>query len=194
MSKSVAVLLNWFVNAIFRIEVINPENLPKDGACLVCLNHISAWDPLVVGMTLKRKVRFLAKSELMKIPLVGWFLKSIGTIPIKRGASDVGAIKASLRTLKDGEALGIFPTGTRERKHKNAPVKSGAALIAVKSGAPVVPVCIKTEYKLFKPVKIIVGEPVSFAGRCESTRPSQEELSQFSNEIYSTILNLGDVR
>ncbi len=192
MSNVVLKVLRWFVNAIFRIEVVNSENLPKNGSCVVCLNHISAWDPLVVGMSLNREVRFLAKRELMKIPLVGWFLKTIGTIPIKRGASDIGAIKASLKVLKDGEVLGIFPTGTRDRVHKDAKVKSGAALIAVKAESPVVPIHIITDYKLFKPVKIVIGNPIDLNKKIVNKRPTQEELAAASSEIYESILSLGD--
>lgn len=191
MYKAVAAFLRRFVNAIFRIEVVNPQNMPESGACVVCINHISSWDPLVIGVGIKRRIRFLAKNELFKIPLVGWFLKCIDTIPIKREAGDFAAIKESLRLLKNGGALGIFPTGTRERVHKNAPAKSGAALIAAKSGAPVIPIYIKTNYRLFSAVKIIVGSPLNFSSE-KGSYLSQERLSEMADSIYSSILKLGD--
>ena len=190
MIKVIYAIAKWFVHFIFRIEILGEENIPKDGPCMVCLNHISAWDPPVVVLSFKRRVRFMAKHELFKIPVVSWVLKAMDTIPLKRGASDIAAFKAALGALKNGEVLGIFPTGTRERIKKDAPVKSGAALIASKSGAPVVPVYIKADYKPFSKIKIVVGKPMVF--ECTEKHASQDELAQFASKIYSEILKLGD--
>lgn len=184
-------IVHWFIHFIFRVEVVNEQNIPENGSCMLCMNHISSWDPPVVVLSLKRKVRFLAKHELFKIPLVGWVLKAINTIPIKRGASDIAAFKASINALKNGEVIGIFPTGTRERIKKDAPVKSGASLIAVKSGAPVVPVYIDADYKLFSKVRLIVGKPMTFPQYAEK-HASQSDLAAIAGEIYSEILSLGD--
>lgn len=190
MIKVIYAIAKWFVNFIFRIEILGEENIPKDGPCMVCLNHISAWDPPVVVLSFKRRVRFMAKHELFKIPVVSWVLKAMDTIPLKRGASDIAAFKAALGALKNGEVLGIFPTGTRERIKKDAPVKSGAALIASKSGAPVVPVYIKADYKPFSKIKIVVGKPMVF--QCAEKHASQAELADFASKMYSEILKLGD--
>ena len=190
MIKVIYAIAKWFVNFIFRIEILGEENIPKDGPCMVCLNHISAWDPPVVVLSFKRRVRFMAKHELFKIPVVSWVLKAMDTIPLKRGASDIAAFKVALGALKNGEVLGIFPTGTRERIKKDAPVKSGAALIASKSGAPVVPVYIKADYKPFSKIKIVVGKPMVF--ECAEKHASQAELADFASKIYSEILKLGD--
>lgn len=191
MIKIVYNIVNWFINFIFKIEVVDEHNLPDNGSCLVCMNHISAWDPPVAVLSLKRSVRFLAKYELFKIPVVSWVLKMMNTIPLKRGVSDIVAFKTSIKMLKDGEVLGIFPTGTRERVCKDAPVRSGAALIAVKSGAPVVPVYIKANYRIFSKVQLIVGKPISFAQYADR-HVSQSELASIANEIYSAILSLED--
>ena len=190
MIKVIYAIAKWFVNFIFRIEILGEENIPKDGPCMVCLNHISAWDPPVVVLSFKRRVRFMAKHELFKIPVVSWVLKAMDTIPLKRGASDIAAFKVALGALKNGEVLGIFPTGTRERIKKDAPVKSGAALFASKSGAPVVPVYIKADYKPFSKIKIVVGKPMVF--ECAEKHASQAELADFASKIYSEILKLGD--
>jgi len=191
MIKIIYAIVNWFVHFIFRIEVVNEDNVPKEGACMICMNHISNWDPPVVITSLERRVRFLAKHELFKIPVVSWALKAMNTIPVKRGAGDIGAFKAAINVLKEEQVLGIFPTGTRERINKNAPVKSGAALIALKAKATVIPVYIKTNYRIFSKVQLIVGNPLTFEDYYEK-RASQEELSQISQKIYSEILSLGD--
>lgn len=190
MIKLIYKLVNWFIHFIFRIDVIGEENFPKDGPCLVCMNHISAWDPPVVALSLKRNVRFMAKCELFKIPVIGKLLKAINTIPVKRGAGDIAAFKAAISALKSGEVIGIFPTGTRERINKNAPVKSGAALIALKSNAPVVPVYIDANYRPFSKIRIIVGTPMEFT-EYANVKASQSDLSDIAQRIYKTILNLG---
>lgn len=190
MIKIIYSIVNWFVHFIFRIEIVNEHNIPENGSCMVCMNHISSWDPPVVVLSFKRRVRFMAKYELFKIPVVSWVLKAMNTIPLRRGASDIAAFKAAISALKNNEVIGIFPTGTRERIKKNAPVKSGAALIAIKSGAPVVPVYIKANYKLFSKIQLIVGKPMTF--ETSEKHASQSELAEIAEKIYSEILKLED--
>ena len=191
MIKIIYGVVNWFVHLVFRIEVINEDNIPDEGPCMICMNHISAWDAPVMITSFKRRVRFMAKHELFKVPVVGWALKAMETIPVKRGAGDIGAFKAAIGVLKNEQILGIFPTGTRERIQKNAPVKSGAALIALKARTKVVPVYIKTNYRIFSKVQLIVGKPLEFEEYYEK-RASQEELAGIAQKIYSEILSLGD--
>jgi 1-acyl-sn-glycerol-3-phosphate acyltransferase len=186
-------ILRVVISFLFRIEAVGEENAPDEGAYVACINHISVFDPIVVGYVSKRRIRFIAKEEVFRIPVVGWYLKSINVIPIKRGSADIGAIKESLRTLKSGEILGIFPTGTRERKNPNASVKSGAALIALKADAPVIPIHINASYKLFSRVRISYGEAVDLS-QYRGRKLSQEELSEASELIYSHIKALGDVK
>lgn len=189
----IAKFLEGIINTLFRIEISNGDNLPDEGACIACINHISLFDPLVTSAVLKRPVRFMAKEELFRIPVVGWYLKSIGVIPVKRGSGDIGAIKSSLKALKNGEVLGIFPTGTREKKNPNAPVKPGAALIAIKAEVPVIPIHIDASYRIFSQVKITVGESVDLSGYL-GRKPSQEELTEAAESIYNSIKSLGGTK
>jgi len=189
--KSIAAIIKTVVSAIFRIELVGAENMPKDGACVVCINHISMFDPMVTSAVVDRPIRFIGKQELFKIPVVGWYLKSINVIPIKRGSGDIGAVKASLKALKDGEVLGIFPTGTREKKNPNAKVKPGVVLIALKAQVPVIPVRIEANYRIFSKVRITIGKPVDLS-TYEGKKLSQEEMSEAAELIYTTIKTLGD--
>lgn len=189
MYKFLSALVSGFVRLIFRIKVVNPENMPESGACIACFNHLSFWDPVVIGVGIKRRIRFLAKAELFKVPLLGWFLKTIGTVPLKRGSGDLGAMRASLNILKNDEALGIFPTGTREKKHKNAPARSGVAFIAVKSAAPAVPVYINANYRIFSKVELIIGKPIDFS-QYKGAKVSSEKLDELAAEIYDSVLEL----
>ncbi len=185
-------ILRLVISAIFKVERKGEGTLP-DGACVACINHISMFDPLVVSYAVDRPIRFIGKGELFKIPIVGWYLKSINVIPIKRGSGDIGAVKASLKALKDGEVLGIFPTGTREKKNPNAPVKPGAALIALKAKVPVVPIHINASYKLFSKVTITVGDCVDLSAY-QDRKLTQEELAEAAEAIYSDIKALGDLK
>ncbi len=189
----ISSIVKWYITKVFTLEVVSPDNMPESGGCIVCSNHLSNFDPVVLGCAMKRPVRFIAKQELFKIPVVGWYLKSINIIPVKRGSGDIGAVKASLKALKDGEVLGIFPTGTREKKHPGAKPKPGAALIAAKATVPVVPIHIDASYKPFSKVRITVGKAVDmseYSGR----RLSQEELAKAAEHIYTSIKSLGGAK
>ncbi|MBO5008519.1 MAG: 1-acyl-sn-glycerol-3-phosphate acyltransferase [Clostridia bacterium] len=186
----ISSIVKWYITKVFTIKVTSAENMPQEGGCILCSNHISNFDPVVLGCAMERPVRFIAKQELFKIPVVGWYLKSINIIPVKRGSGDIGAVKASLRALKDGEVLGIFPTGTREKKHPDAQPKPGVALIAAKADVPVIPVHIDASYKPFSKVSITVGKPVDMSGYT-GRKLNQEELADAACHIYSSIKALG---
>ena len=186
-----AALVRGFVRLVFRVKIVNEENLPKEGACILCMNHLSFWDPVIICTAFARRVRFIAKAELFKVPLLGWFLKAIGTIAVKRGAGDFSAIKESLKILKNEDVLGIFPTGTREKIRKNAPARSGVAFIAVKSGSPVVPVYINANYRIFSKIELRVGEPMSYS-KNKGEKLSAEQLEKIAEEIYASVVSLGD--
>lgn len=189
--KLIISFLKWITGVLFKITINNADKIPAEGACIVCLNHISLFDPVIAYCYLPRKINFIGKQELMKIPVLGAILKSMGVIPVKRGTGDIGTFKASLKTLKDGEVLGIFPTGTREKKNPDAKVKPGVALIVSKSSAPVIPIHIDATYRIFSKVTMTVGDPVDLAD-FEGRKLSQEELSVAADKIYNSIMKLGE--
>ena len=126
-----------------RIRVSGRENIPS-APFIICANHTSLTDPLVaaIAMTRRRLVHFMAKSEFFDIPVFGWLLRKVKAFPVKRGKSDISAIKNSLRILRQGEILGIFPEGTRVDSFDASEAKTGAAMIAAKAMVPVIPVFI----------------------------------------------------
>ena len=191
--KAIVAFVIRAVSLIFKIEVKGTENIPQDGPCIVCRNHISVFDPVVILGCIQRPIRFISKQELTRIPLLGAILKYMNTIPIKRGSGDMGALKASLKTLKDGEILGIFPTGTREKKNPNAPVKPGVVLIAMKAQVPVIPIHIGATYKLFSKVNVTVGEPIDLSVY-EGRKLDSSERNKAAQYIYSSIKELGDAK
>lgn len=187
--KVLIAIIKWLLKIFFRIRVTGAENIPSEGACIICLNHISLFDPIVSYCYLPRPIRFIGKEELMRVPVVAKVLKAMRVIPVKRGTADIGAVKASLQTLKNGEILGIFPTGTREKKNENAPAKPGVALIATKADKPVIPIHIIANYRIFSKVKLVVGPAVDIS-EYSGKRLTQEELQEVADKIYSTIKSL----
>src|SRR2546428_3079164 len=171
----VAVLMRLF----FRVEVKNPEHVPLAGAVLLVANHSSLLDPPLVGGVVPRQLSFLAKAELFRIPLFGPLIRRLNARPVRREGPDPGALRMALRVLEEDGALLIFPEGTRGAEGVLRPAKAGAGMLAVKSGAPVVPVYISGSgrawprgQRLFRPAKVTVafGPPLRFDGGRRAAR------------------------
>lgn len=158
--KFCRALLRFIYKVLFRIEAVGTENIPETGPVILASNHISLLDPPAVGILIKRQVRFMAKEELFKIPVLGALIKSFGAYPVKRGGVSIDAIKSSISLLKSGEMMGVFPEGTRRKGDDGAGAKKGTAMIALRSKATVIPCAIIGEYKIFRKMKIVYGKPV----------------------------------
>lgn len=175
-SKSVV----WtYFHIFYRVEVVGLENIPEDGA-LICPNHYSLLDPVFLSISIPRKIKFMAKHELFKKPLLGWFLKNVGTYPVKRGEPDLSSIKHTLKLLKNKELVGLFPEGTRIKTGGLGIASPGVALFSIRSGKVVVPVGITGSYKLFSKIKLNFGQPIDFSiyKKEKMTNEDYEELSQ----------------
>jgi len=153
--KGIAWIL---IRILYRFEVTGMENIPKEGAFLLCANHISALDPISLAVFMKRQPRFMGKKELFKFPPLGAFLRALGAFPVDRGAADMQAFRTTMNTLKNGDGLIIFSQGTRMKEFENA--KGGVALFALKSGAPIIPAGIRGSYSFFSKMQIHVGKPI----------------------------------
>ncbi|AUG57554.1 MAG TPA: 1-acyl-sn-glycerol-3-phosphate acyltransferase [Ruminiclostridium sp.] len=182
-----------FFSVFYRVQIIGIENIPKEGAAILCSNHISELDMFFIGYRIKRLVRYMAKEELFKNPLLRFFITRLGAFPVKRGKGDVGAIKTSLRLLSEGHIVGIFPEGTRkktaDKKNKKIKVKAGAALLAQKSQAPILPVLIDASYKPFSKVRIIFGKPFTL-DLDKNKKYTNSELLLESEKIMKRIYSL----
>lgn len=151
-------ILKFIYRILFRIEARGLENIPSEGPVIIASNHISLLDPPAVGILMKRQVRFMAKEELFKVPILGFLIRSFGAFPVKRGGVSKDAIKSAISLLRSGEVMGIFPEGTRSAGTEGA--KKGTAMIAIRSEATIIPTAIIGEYKLFRKMYIIYGKPV----------------------------------
>ena len=175
----------YFV-VVYRVKVIGTENIPKDKKepLIYCGNHRTYKDPPLIVVTAKRHVRFLAKEELRKNPLLAFLGVVFGGIYVKRDSKDVSALKTTLKALKNGESIALFPEGTRNGMEKGEKAKDGAAFFAVRTGARVIPVGISGGEKPFKKMTIRYGEPMDFSNR------SKDELDEITDEIMEKIIEL----
>ncbi len=126
----------------FRLKVTGQQNIPQDGPFIIVANHSSLLDPIILGVSIKPKIIFVAAAYLFKIGWLGYLLRKANSIPVQR-ENDIKAIKQSLKILQQGGVLGIFPEGGIDRQKNNLPVRAGAAYLATKVGVPIVPIKIK---------------------------------------------------
>lgn len=162
-----------------RWEIRGAENLPATGGVVLVANHVSYWDPVTIICAFKRQVYFMAKAELFEIPLVGYAVRSSGAFPVRRDVTDRNAVRTALRLLQTGEVVGIFPEGTRNKSEEGEMLKPhlGAAMIALKAGAPVVPVAVSGTRGVFDKITVHVGSPIHFQGGAKVTKADLENIS-----------------
>lgn len=158
--------LRLFTHLICRYRVYGLERVPESGPLLIVANHLSWYDPILLGVVLRRRVWFFTKSEIFRWPIIGAASKATGQIPVRRGESDRAALEKGLAYLQEGKALGIFPEGTVERKAAMIPARMGVAMLAIRSGTTVLPVAHMGTRKVlrsprwwFPCVTIAIGEP-----------------------------------
>ena len=164
MYKFLRIILLGFIKTFFPFRIINGENAKIDGAVLIISNHLSNVDSFMVGACFKEKIFFLCKKEWFEKRFFAKLLGKLGAIPIDRENVDLNAFKESLKTLKNGDKLAVFPEGTRNKTGAELlPVKAGAALIAVKAKVDILPVFIKRKSKFLKKNEIYVGKRISLS-------------------------------
>ena len=177
----------WF-KIYYQAEIKGLENVPKTGSIIFCGNHRSYADPPLMVVTAKRDMKFLAKEELYEnkfLAFLGWAFEAI---PVKRDEKDVYAIKKSLKDLKEGKCIALFPEGTRNGLEKGEKVKDGVAFFAVRSGAKVVPCGIKGGTKEHHKITITYGKPLDYSKYkgCKD----KETLDKITKEIMDNIIEL----
>ena len=185
-----SAILRPYYGLLWPSRVTGAENIPETGGFILCANHVHWRDCLFLAVRLnKRRYTYLAKAELYKNPVARLILgdKGLGGIPVSRGESDLGAIRRALKTISDGEGLGIFPQGTRSRDNSPTPMLNGASMIAVRANVPIIPVYLDGPYRLFRHVDVTVGKPVEIAdlGRKYDSATLTEVTRRIETAIWS---------
>ena len=189
LRKFLTVVARTLFHLYFRVQVEGAENLQKVQGAVVCSNHKNAFDPVILMLaTKKRYIYLLGKQALCKNRLSRWFLCDVLLMnTVGHNGGDIAAIKWSVTKLRQGNLVGIFPEGTRNRTQALLlPFEEGAALIACMAKVPVIPVSIKTTYKLWSRCKIVYGEPLFFEEYYKG-RPDAEAKRAITQEIRENI-------
>lgn len=187
-------IVSGLYHLFFRIRVEGLENMPKSGAFVVCANHQSNLDPPMLGVCLPLRLRYMAKEELFHNKLFGKLIRTLGAFPIKRGKSDIGALRASVKMLQEGEPVAVFPEGGRSHQGYLRKGKQGAALIAAKAGVNILPVGICGSYKPFHRIIVRIGEVISMEPYFERKLESGELQEITDNKIMPAIAALAGVK
>jgi 1-acyl-sn-glycerol-3-phosphate acyltransferase len=179
------VVCNIFFTILFRLRAVGVENIPLQGPVMLCSNHISNWDPPLLGTKIPRKVHFMAKAELFDVPLLAPLIRTLGAFPVKRGGVSKESIRKAIGLLKDGNVMCVFPEGTRN--NLAAMGKKGAATLALRAGATVVPIAIVGDYRPFRRMTVVYGKPLDLSAFADGT---PEQIEQATEVIMNAIRDL----
>ena len=199
-------MISWLVvwplyRLLFRGRTAGGANVPMDGALVVVANHGSHIDPPLLGHALGRPVAFMAKAELFRVPLLGRLIRSCGAYPVSRGAGDRQAIRTAGERLAQGWATGVFLDGTRQANGRvNTPL-AGAALLAARAGAPLLPVAIVNSHRALGPhgaplrlvpVHVRIGTPIP--PPASRRREDLDAVTRAAQEQINALLDQGLIR
>lgn len=182
-----------YCKVVYRAKIIGKENIPQEGPVIICGNHRTYLDPPLIVVTAGRDMRFFAKEELRKNPLFAFLGFLFRGIYVKRDSKDIGPLKDGLKELKAGGCVGLFPEGTRNGMEKNegGKLKNGAAYMAIKTGAKIVPIGIVGPAKPFSKNAIIYGKPIDLAEHNLLEKGSEEKASEL---LKAEIVKLSETK
>jgi 1-acyl-sn-glycerol-3-phosphate acyltransferase len=182
------------LRALFRLRVVGTEHVPRSGPLLLAANHVSVFDPPVVGAAAARPLQYMAKAELFGVAGLGWLIRNLNAHPVQRDGADASALRHALSLLREGKALLVFPEGTRGVEGQLGPGRAGAGMLAAHSEAPVVPVYVRgtgavlpkgARYPRRAPITVAFGPPLRF-----TSERGKRRYQAISDEIMAGIARL----
>lgn len=175
-----------FLKLFYGLKILGRENIPA-GAAIFCGNHSHSFDAfyMAVAVNNNQQLHFMAKKEIFENKLFAFAMNKVGAFPVNRQGSDVSAIKTALRYLKNGDKIGIFPEGTRVSSDNAVQAKHGALKLAERTGAPIVPVYIPREKKLFRRNTVVIGVP--YFVNPDRKKLTAEEYNVLADELMKKI-------
>ncbi|MDH7481381.1 MAG: lysophospholipid acyltransferase family protein [Armatimonadota bacterium] len=196
LGRTLFRLAFWLLGGLTSVGA---ENIPPTGGVILAPNHRSFADPPVVGCGMNRKVHYMAKEELFKVPILGKLIRAVGSFPVRRGMADRAALKKAIKMLEEGRVVCIFPEGTRSVDGRLKDPELGIGLIALKSRAPVVPVAVLGTDKVLgphsklprrHPIKVVYGKPITFDDLYEGShgREALEEVGRRTMDAIASLL------
>lgn len=195
--RVVKFLLGKIVGFFLGVRVKNKDKEVFDKPFILCANHTSLLDAIVIVIAMKNQIRYMGKKEIFKIPLLNLFIKAMGAFPVDRKKGDVAAIKKTLEILKGGECVGIFPQGTRHpyENPRDTEVKDGIGMMASRAGVGIVPVYIKNKsgkVKWFHKNTVIIGDYISPEEIAFPELSGREKYKAISNYAFDKICSIGE--
>ena len=187
-------LVATFARLFLRVRVTGVAHIPNERAVIVASNHASYFDIPLLGLALPRPANYLAKHELLTVPLLGPLLRALGAIPVRRGRGDRGAIAEAVRRLALGQVVVIYPEGTRSKDGMLGSARPGIGMVVAQTGAAVVPVFIQGTRALrpFRRVTLAFGPPMTFEAQIgkQMDEPIGNPAGVRRGECYATIAEL----
>jgi 1-acyl-sn-glycerol-3-phosphate acyltransferase len=175
------------VHAAANLKAYGKDRVPREGGAVLAMNHLHWIDVPTIGALCPRRIVFVAKSEVMKVPLGGWVVKEFGTLFVRRGESDREAIRLSREAVRGGDLLGIFVEGTRQLTGHPGKAMPGAAMISIQEEAPVLPVAIygSQDWKFPRrgPISVAFGDLMRFDGLAKNSKGYKEATAEIEAEI-----------
>jgi len=179
---------------IFRLKIIDGENIPKTGPFVIVANHSSLLDGFVLVSSVKPKVTFMSAAYLFKMPFVGNILRGVRAIPVQGKGSDIKLIKEAMKVLQVGGVLGIFPEGRITNEKDSFSAKAGAAYLAVKADVPIIPMAIKgadkalpvgAKFPKLNKIEVKIRKPISCSREIKLNKKILEDtVNSYMKEIY----------
>jgi 1-acyl-sn-glycerol-3-phosphate acyltransferase len=180
--------IGTLVRAFVPLRVYGRERVPDKGGIVMAFNHFSWIDPPAFSTASPRTIYFMAKSEAHRIPGLGQLIRTFGTFSVRRGESDREAVRMMREVVRDGNALGLFVEGTRQRSGVPGKVQPGAAMVALQEEMPIVPAVIHGSFDWrvgnWKPVSIVWGEPMRFEGLTKNAKGYREASQRVEDELH----------
>ncbi len=190
------VLMTAITALFYRTRTVGVENLEREGGFILSSNHVSAYDPIFLSLgayKAKKKINYMAKAELLRIPIAGSVLKALGAFPVRRGKGDRGAIEKAVSIVKEGQVFGIFPEGHRSKTGEPQPPKSGVAVVAARTHAEVVPCAIhiaEGKFRLFSHITVRFGKAIPYEALGLTDDFNTPQLKAASNVIMGKTIEL----
>jgi 1-acyl-sn-glycerol-3-phosphate acyltransferase len=188
------------VKIVAPLRVYGAERVPRAGGLVVASNHFSWIDPPALGAASPRTLYMMAKVEAHRVPGLGQLMRSFGAFPVRRGESDREAVRMMRQIVREGNALGMFAEGTRQRSGVPGPVQPGAAMVALNEDVPLIPVAIhgSQRWRLgnFAPVSIAWGEPITFEGLPrggKGYREASKEVDRKIRELWGWLVEVHEL-
>ncbi|RKY77879.1 hypothetical protein DRQ15_06205 [candidate division KSB1 bacterium] len=189
-------LLNFLFRIFYGLKVVGYKEAPLKGAVIVAVNHQSFFDPLIAGTAVERELYYFAKQEIFQTPVIGTLAKAHNAFPTKRGFFDIGAVRQAANVLQEGNALLMFPEGTRSRTGKLLKAKMGIGMVAYHNRADIVPMYLHGTFRLreclfrYPGLIVNIGQRIPIRKYLEMKLPRKEIYQQISNDVMSHIAEL----